>query len=145
MTPARKRPAKAARKPARPSGPPRWCVVYRRGSERRRWLLVDEVPAGTKRADVLAALEAWRQWQRFAVVPPGVQLAVLPEPRWGELEGEWAGRVSWPELAPTSRRITLEVPGEVWARCTMAARRAGKPSLQAWALEWLAEAAETDG
>lgn len=142
---ARKRAAKVAVR--RPGAAGRWAVVYRAPRGRRMaWLVIEGVPVPTNRRVVLDALSTWRYWPRYTNVPAGVTLAVLNEPRWGELTGlEKAPRVSWDELAPAGRQISLRITGEVWAKCTTAAMRdTNSTSLNDWAVTRLAAAADRE-
>ncbi len=153
--------------PKAPPGPTSWGLFHRlqvpgrgRPSLVLR-LVVEDVPAGTKGADVLAALEAFGDSARYS--EGGIAWGnhqLLPAARWPELlsagpapaldEGATRGQGARPERrkwaamtdadkAP-DRRVTLALPAPVWARLTLAASAAGLP-LQTWARQALEAAA----
>jgi hypothetical protein len=127
--------------PPEPPGPRDWAMVYTRAGHRLAWLIIEGAPHRITRADIAQALEDTGTDQKYS---PGVggRIAILPRPRWGELEGlDQANRIAWDALIPASKALVVRTTGAEHARLSRAARRKGK-NLQTWALEALRVAAD---
>ena len=88
--------------------------------------MIKDVPADVKRADVAQALEDAGLAQRHQAGLAGT-LALSPEPRWAPViheEVEWghADALTWTELRPETKRLTVEVPGRLHAILSRRAR-----------------------
>lgn len=131
--------------------PTRWAVVHKLRSGRQSRsiprLLLEGVPVGVKRGEVLERLEAAGASSKFS--DGGVAWAnhaLIPEARWPERFDAGGGRVevwSWEQLeaAQKGRRITLQdVEPADYARITLAARLEGL-SLNQWCIRQLVAAA----
>ena len=108
-------------------------------------LVIEDVPAATKAAEVLQVLEG--AGLAAAYSEEGVPFAnhrALPEARWPEHYDTSASlrAESWGSLrgtrGPSTRRLGLVVPAPLWSRLTLAAARSGQ-SMQAYVTELLAE------
>jgi hypothetical protein len=120
-----------------------WAMVYRKAGLRLAWLILEAVPEGTKRAQVVQALEDSGLGERYS---PGVggSISILPQSRWGTLTGlDRADRHPWATLIPQTKRLTLPFTGAQHAHCLRAARRRGG-HLQTWAMIRLLEAATAE-
>jgi hypothetical protein len=127
--------------PPEPPAPRDWAMVYTRAGHRLAWLIIEGAPHRITRADIAQALEDTGTDQKYS---PGVggRIAILPRPRWGELEGlDQANRIAWDALIPASKALVVRTTGAEHARLSRAARRKGK-NLQTWALEALRVAAD---
>ena len=98
-----------------------WVLWYTRAGSRIAWLVVDDVPEGVKRSEVLDALETWRRWSAYA---PGVGRLTLSRLSEGR-ESFTCSAVPWGDLAPELVRTTVELDGRLHARVVLAARAAG--------------------
>lgn len=128
-----------------PAVPAPWVLAYRpadRGAAVVAWLVIEGAPAGVKVGEVREALEGWRFWHRYAAaVAPGARLVV------GRVGGaaiptalDVADRVTWAELAPEVRRITVEVTPALHASARRAAVASGL-TLTMWVERAILEAA----
>lgn len=124
----------------------RWAVVYRSGAQIDVWAVITGVPAELRKGAVVEALESWQRWPALlARVGVGGRVELVAElhaawRRWGlddaaGLPGVLASaspiRLTWAQLAPTQRAITITVPSELWGRVRYAAAQSGL-SMRAW-------------
>lgn len=122
-----------------------WCVLYRpahRGAA-DPWLLITEVPTTVSREEMLEALRAAPLWARWSArMDLDGRLVVR---RWVRDDGElsFLERLSWDELAPGTRKLSLPVPGALHARLRRAAAAEGQ-SLTQWATAHLEAAVPAD-
>ena len=114
---------------------------------RQVWAVIKEVPADVKRAEVAQALEDAGLAQRYQAGLAGA-LTLSPEARWTQPTREDVNQgrgdsLSWDELRPEFKRLTVEVPGRLHAAMSRRARLENI-SLTRWALEALEAAVSED-
>lgn len=104
------------------------------------WLVITECPREVTERQVREALGAWRYAARYTPALGGLTALVkVDDPAkapaaWGlEVNGF---RVTWEELEPARRRITVEVDASLWRRVMTEVRREGS-SLQAYVVHAL--------
>lgn len=129
----------------------RWAVVHRagfRGAQPDLWMVVEDVPAAVRMAEVRQALEAaswWPAWQRR--IGLGASVRVVSErswPGWLQEVAALEGAVQherWERLTPESRRLSIPLEGDGYVLVRRAAAEAGQ-SMQGWAARQLVAAAQ---
>lgn len=125
----------------------RWALIYTRARRRQVWAVIREVPADVKRADVAQALEDAGLAQRYQAGLAGA-LTLSPEARWTQPTREDVNQgrgdsLTWAELRPETKRLTVEVPGRLHSAMSRRARLENI-SLTRWALEALEGAVKED-
>lgn len=110
-----------------------WVVTYkaRPRAQVLVWAVFAGVPAELKRDDVTTALESWQRWPQWqARIAPGGVLGLRP--RTARDEDKITGQaIPWETLAPVSKRIQVEVSGELYAAVARCAR-ASDQSIAKW-------------
>lgn len=133
-----------------------WFVVYHFGVRNTApdvWVEVQAVPVGVKRAEVLERLEAWTRWpslqSRIGIL--GRLRVVSSLPASGSVgrfvmpvQSAHTIVVSWEQLAPSERTLSVPLESPLYAAITRAAAAEGV-SLRQWVRRVLAEVVGTDG
>lgn len=125
----------------------RWAVVHRpaRGrGEPELWLVLEGVPWSLSAREVMSTLEGtawWPSWQRR--IGMGARVMASTERAWKpELAAQARdfAPMQWSALTPPTRRVSIPLPADVWAKVRQAAANEGL-SMQAWCASVLGDVA----
>lgn len=115
-----------------------WFVSYRVGrSMPDLWVEIGAVPALVKRAEVVELLEGWPRWAALKArigVLGRITVSTRELPRLKSTQV-----VTWQDLAPVERVLSVPMPSTLHAAITRAAAEAGV-SLRVWTRQVLAAA-----